>query len=143
MVTLRIPALRDRTEDIPDLVSYFTGEFGADEPPFDAQTLRNLQRHSWPGNVRELRNYVEATIAMGEQPEPPPEGAPAGSDLVTAVLPMTYKDARAKVLSEFEKRFLAHWLEQSEGNVAATARATEMDRSHLFQLLKKHKLREK
>lgn len=146
VVLLRVPALRERLNDLPLLVAHFLQECGhagkrEDIVP-DAQ-LRRLSMHSWPGNVRELRNWVEATLAMGESPElsndttgsqPPPAGA-------TPELALPYKDARRLVLDEFEGRYLKHVLEAARGNVASAARHAGMDRTYLIKLLQRHGLR--
>jgi DNA-binding NtrC family response regulator len=138
--------LRERLNDLPLLVAHFLQERGhagkrEDIVP-DAQ-LRRLSMHSWPGNVRELRNWVEATLAMGESPElsndtlgsqPPPVGD-------TPELSLPYKDARRRVLDEFEGRYLKHVLDTAGGNVASAARHAGMDRTYLIKLLQRHRLR--
>ncbi len=151
VVTLRVPPLRERPEDIDLLIERFLHDSGYQGPIhdlFDEPLLARLRAHYWPGNVRELRNLVEATLAMGEpsfdpSEEPPPSGD--GSDElsinVRPLLPLPYKDARGKVLFEFEKRYLGYWLERTGGNVAKAAREAKMDRSHLFHMLRRHDLR--
>ncbi|MCA9574323.1 MAG: sigma 54-interacting transcriptional regulator [Polyangiales bacterium] len=160
IVTLRVAPLRERYDDLPLLVEHFLrecGHEGAVEEVFDEALMATLGAYRWPGNVRELRNLVEATLAMGEA-YLPESLEPLGSDEeVSATRPtfmgdglhldlrpsldLAYKDARAMVLDQFEKHYLAHWLEKSEGNVAKAAREAKMDRSHLFHLLRRHDLR--
>src|SRR5262245_29510855 len=68
VVSLRLPPLRDRRDDIPLLVEHFTRELGGDGPIeqlFGAELLARWQRHPWPGNVRELRNAIEAALLVG------------------------------------------------------------------------------
>src|SRR5690606_21759111 len=80
VVTVVMPSLRERPEDIPLLVEHFlkaAGHAGPTEDVVSEQTLTELQRYRWPGNVRELRNWVEATLAIGEAPELT-SAAPAG-----------------------------------------------------------------
>jgi DNA-binding NtrC family response regulator len=143
VVTLAMPPLRDRTEDIELLVAHFlreaghTGAVGDVIPP---ATMQALAGHRWPGNVRELRNLVEATLAMGELP--PLDGSPDGdADPITRVLGLGYREARQQILHDFETRYLPALLERSEGNISRAARAAGMDRSHLAELLARHKLR--
>jgi DNA-binding NtrC family response regulator len=145
VVLLRVPPLRDRLNDLPLLVAHFLQECGHAGPResvvSDAQ-LRRLSAHSWPGNVRELRNWVEATLALGESPElaaddgsrPPPE-------LRQDFLGLPYKDARRKLLDDFEARYLAQLLQATSGNVASAARRAGMDRTYLIKLLQRHGLR--
>ena len=70
-VCLRLPALRDRREDIPILVEAFlskhAAQFGRPRPSLSPRTLRMLLDHSWPGNIRELENVVKKIIALGDE----------------------------------------------------------------------------
>ena len=69
VIPIRVPALRDRLEDIPALTAYFTkqicSEQGWKEKNFTAGAIKALQRHAWPGNIRELRNVIERLIILG------------------------------------------------------------------------------
>jgi DNA-binding NtrC family response regulator len=152
VVTLQVPPLRERAEDIPLLVRHFLAECGHDGPVeelFPAPTMLELSAGRWPGNVRELRNVVEATITMGQPPpmsvrEPPvgtPNGGQGADRLLDPLMPLTYKDARASLLHSFEARYLSELLERTEGNVSRAAREASLDRSHLTQLLRKHNLK--
>ncbi|MGC4063259.1 MAG: hypothetical protein QM784_01125 [Polyangiaceae bacterium] len=108
--------------------------------------MATMRVHRWPGNVRELRNWVEATLALGEAPELFQQVADAtdgkGFDCAPHLLAMPYKEARLAVLDQFELRYLAHLLEQSKNNVTMASRLARMDRSYLIKLLQKHGLRE-
>jgi DNA-binding NtrC family response regulator len=153
VVALEIPALRDRSEDIPMLIEHFCREAGhrrGVEALFPAATLATLRRHDWPGNVRELRNVVEATLAMGETPTlrsskdsiRPPGGAPGGPSVdLLPLLELPYKDARGQVLADFEVAYLKALLDRAGDNVSQAARLADMDRSHLWELVKRHNLR--
>jgi DNA-binding NtrC family response regulator len=70
-VCLRIPPLRQRREDIPQLISHFLEkyacEFGRPAPTLSAETQRLFSQHSWPGNVRELEDAVRAIVALGDE----------------------------------------------------------------------------
>jgi DNA-binding NtrC family response regulator len=97
VVTLRLPPLRERAEDIELLVEHFLRECGEDgliNALISPATMRSLASHHWPGKVRELRNLIEATLAMGEPPalDPAPPGAPG--DPIAAVLALPYRTAR-------------------------------------------------
>jgi DNA-binding NtrC family response regulator len=143
VVTLALPPLRDRPEDIELLVAHFlreAGHTGAISDVFAPATMRALAGHRWPGNVRELRNLVEATLAMGE---PPPLDAAPGEtvDPIARVLELGYRDARQRLLHDFEAQYLAALLERNDGNISRAARAAGMDRSHLAEMLSRHKLR--
>ncbi len=146
VVTLRLPALRERIDDVSLLAEHFLRECGH-EGPVDTvlteETLNTLLTYRWPGNVRELRNWVEATVAMGESPELRPleiEGS-EGESIADRVLELPYKDARNAVLHDFEARYLSHALEATKNNVTHASRRARMDRSYLIKLLQKHGLR--
>jgi len=150
VIRLSIPALRERVDDIPLLVEHFLREAGHDGPIeelISENAMAQLCAHRWPGNVRELRNLIEATLAMGETPavedlaagESPVSGQ--APDLVAPLLDLAYKDARGALLEHFEGRYLAHWLSKVEGNVSRFSRDARIDRSHLNDLLRRHKLR--
>ncbi len=145
VVVLKMPALRDRPEDIPVLIRHFLDEFGSSDALaiFSSETIGQLSHHAWPGNARELRNLVEATLAMGEPPEPELSAnmEQNSSHAFEPFFPLPYREARAGILSSFERAYASHWLSESEGNVASAARQARMDRSTLFELIRKHKLR--
>ena len=148
VVVFQVPPLRERVDDIPLLVEHFLrdcGFAGSAETLIPPDALRSLSSHHWPGNVRELRNLVEATLAMGEAPklESELEGAEttaSGQDVIGALLARPYRDARSRLLFEFESRYLRHILDRAGGNVSRAAREARLDRSHLRTLLKRHGL---
>jgi DNA-binding NtrC family response regulator len=137
VVVLRIPPLRERPEDIPLLVEHFLQEAGGEASLVGDDLLRTLCEHSWPGNVRELRNVVEALVVMGEVPAL--DAAMAATSGDDDVLHLSYKEARARVLSRFEDRYLPKLLERAGGNVSEAARLAQMDRTYLIKLLAKRK----
>lgn len=149
VVVLRIPALRERTDDIALLVEHFLRQAGHSGPISDVVspgTLAELSQHRWLGNVRELRNWVEATMALGEAPELFAEAKAAADevsnfDCAPQLLALPYKEARTAVLDKFEGCYLRNILQASQNNVAEAARKARMDRSYLIKLLQKHGLR--
>jgi DNA-binding NtrC family response regulator len=108
-----------------------------------------LQTYRWPGNVRELRNFVEATLAMGEAPvlhgdeaaEARAEGGAFPSMAMSELVKQPYADARGQLLTEFEAIYLQALLERTGGNVASAAREAKMARSYLNEMLRRHRLR--
>ena len=142
VVTVALPPLRERPDDIPLLVEHFLRDAGWDQPVaalISPQAMDALARHHFAGNVRELRNLVEAAVAMGEPPQlagagPPP--SPADSSF-TADLALPYKDARAQLLAQFEARYVEALVARAGGNVSAAARLGQLTRSHLNELLQK------
>ncbi len=154
VITLRIPPLRERAEDIPILVEHFLEEMARvrDMPKLavNASTMDRLTSHDWPGNVRELKNAIERAVLLsavrpgarleiqGLQP-----GAPK-SDRPKSDLPfdpsLSFSDSKEKWLDERERSYVAWLLEQHHSNVSAAARAARMDRKYLHKLIKKHGL---
>ncbi len=145
VVTLTVPPLRDRPDDIGLLVEHFLRDAGWDRPVAELispASMEALGRHHFAGNVRELRNLVEAAMAMGEPPSvggahsspPPPDAASFTTDLV-----LPYKDARGQLLAGFEAAYVDSLLERAGGNVSAAARLAKMTRSHLNELLAKRR----
>jgi DNA-binding NtrC family response regulator len=137
VVQIRLPALRERTADLPLLVDGILDDLGMTDHPL-AATLRTqefreqLAAHAWPGNVRELRNYVERCIAMRAPLPPTADGtidpAPLGG-------PEPLKTARDRAMRVFEHAYLSDLLARHEGNVSAAARGAGVDRIHFYRLL--------
>jgi DNA-binding NtrC family response regulator len=147
VVTVRVPPLRERLDDIPLLIEHFLAELGHQggaESLLSGSSIEGLKKHRWPGNVRELRNFVEATLAMGSAPslnEAPGAASAPGVSIADHLLEESYKEARERILKEFERTYLSRLLERTSGNVSEAARASKIDRSYLGQLLRRHGLR--
>ncbi|WP_437716412.1 sigma 54-interacting transcriptional regulator [Sorangium sp. So ce448] len=160
VLTVRVPPLRERKEDIGLLVHCFLNELGAVDKVhlFPPEVIEDMKRYDWPGNVRELRNYVERRVVLGEgaaMGAAPPErsGAPPGSAPQGAAPPgsapeepaanieMPFKEAKDAIIDQFERRYLAALLEWSNGNVSRAARKAGLDRMYLHRLLQRHGLR--
>jgi DNA-binding NtrC family response regulator len=146
-----IPPLRERPEDIAALVRRFAEQLTGDPnaQPFDNQTLSALEAHPWSGNVRELRNVVESAVALGSIVLEGEDGveAPAamsGDDAsadAEQLLALPYREARARAVAAFERRYLRKLTEACGGNASEAARRAKMDRPYLLGLLRKHGLR--
>ncbi len=144
VVNVAIPPLRERAEDIPLLIEHFLREAGWTQPVsalISPQVMEGLARHHFSGNVRELRNLVEAAVAMGEPLpiEARARGRVGDGAKISVDLELSYKDARARLLDEFEERYVAELMARAGGNVSAAARLGRMTRSHLNDLLAKQK----
>ncbi len=149
VIPIRVPPLRERAEDIPELIEEFTGEFSFDtnQPSkrFSEDAIRLLTWYHWPGNVRELKNLVERLVIMTASDEiravdiPPPfnEGAGAEGDMEVSPADIdSYREARA----QFEKAFIARKLKEYNGNVSQTAEAIGLERSNLHKKIKAYGL---
>jgi two-component system nitrogen regulation response regulator NtrX len=154
VVPVRLPALRERGEDVLILADHFLRESAASysqEPrPLAEESKNALCRYPWPGNVRELRNLIERMmilssthkagkpIEVGEllehlQYELPPENGPrTGEDPASSVTATSLREAR----SQFEKDFILQTLRSNQGNVSKTASILGIERSHLHRKIK-------
>ncbi|WP_437782813.1 sigma 54-interacting transcriptional regulator [Sorangium sp. So ce1097] len=161
VLTVRVPPLRERKEDIGVLVQCFLNELGAIDKAglFPSEVIEDMKRYDWPGNVRELRNYVERRVVLGdgasmgaaapaERDAAPAErdAAPAERDAAPAGAPaanieMPFKEAKDAIIDRFERGYLAALLEWSNGNVSRAARKAGLDRMYLHRLLQRHGLR--
>ncbi len=148
VVKLRMPALRERREDIPGLVDHFVREFAEryhrDVDGFDEASMQKLMAYDWPGNVRELKNLIERHVALAEQPILHIERLPEGAALLppraaeTPALPrMEHEaiDADHPTLEELERRYILKTLQRLEGNREQTARALGINKSTLWRKL--------
>jgi DNA-binding NtrC family response regulator len=137
VVTVRLPALAERADDLPLLVDAILAQLGMTEHPL-VDTLRTpsfrdrLAAHAWPGNVRELRNYIERCLVL-RAPVPPNTGGVVAVDPPSAAEPL--KVAREKWLRVFEHAYLTDLLRAHGGNVTEAARAAGVDRVQLYRLL--------
>jgi DNA-binding NtrC family response regulator len=137
VLTLRIPPLRERIDDLPLLIQAILDETGATLPALDERLLEALRARRWAGNVRELRNVVERALVLG------PDALAADADdgaqpERAAAAEEPFKVAKARAIESFEKQYLAELLERHAGNVAAAARAAEVDAAWIFRLVKRH-----
>lgn len=144
VVRLRLPPLRERTEDLESLVQAFLDEQRV-TGELDAEDLELLKSHSWPGNVRELRNLTITAAAAAESgPLRLLPGGPLGDEMAEqglqfeSALDGPYREARANLLEIFERRYVERLLEAAEGNISKAAREAAVDRNYIYRLLKKH-----
>jgi DNA-binding NtrC family response regulator len=134
-----LPPLRERTEDLPLLVSTLLGRMEATVEERARLTapefLEQLRWGAWPGNVRELRNYLERARVVEGELSPPPARDSSAPPAVDPTLP--YAEARRRALAAFERAYASALLER-HGSVAAAARAAGITRVYLHRLLRRH-----
>jgi two-component system nitrogen regulation response regulator NtrX len=140
-----LPALRDRIEDLPDLVRHLAARLRPRRPPrFTDEALATLARHGWPGNVRELANIVERLTIIG--------GDEITADLVPRVLTrvpgvVAESPTRATAaadsrpltdrLDDYERDQISGALEAATGNIAEAARMLQTDRGNLYRRMRR------
>ena len=143
VVTVELPALRHRREDIRLYIEMFLDELGARGAiTLDEPTLARLEAQPWPGNVRELRNLVARAAALGEEALPE---APAAATLPAIAgeldVSVPFKTAKQALVDDFERAYCQRLLEAHDNNITRAARAAELDRVYLLRVLDKYGLR--
>ena len=152
VIRVRLPSLRQRPEDIPHLVRHFLGESASGDVQVGFETMQRLQNHPWPGNVRELRNYVERAVVLSEGGQldtrhltqrgaaPAVSQGPMGADgraTLSVDYSLPFKDAKARLLDAFERRYWLRLLDETGGNISESARRGGIHRKSLEYLVKK------
>jgi two-component system nitrogen regulation response regulator NtrX len=149
VVPVRIPPLRERREDIPELVNHFLARFAAERriqtPELSKEAMAALQAHDWPGNVRQLRNIIERTLILTpgdrvgciEVDLLPPEiidsqGSAGLGGASMAIMGSPLREAR----ESFEREYLKIQIRRFSGNISRTASFIGMERSALHRKLK-------
>jgi two-component system, NtrC family, nitrogen regulation response regulator NtrX len=149
VVPVRIPALRERREDIPELANHFLTRFAAERrippPTLSDEAVAALQAHDWPGNVRQLRNIIERTIILApgdrvsciEVDLLPNEvidnqGSVGMSSATLTIMGSPLREAR----ESFEREYLKIQIRRFSGNISRTASFIGMERSALHRKLK-------
>lgn len=137
VVTLQLPGLSERREDIPLLAEHFLRELAprTRARSFAPKALARLASASWPGNVRQLRNVVERCSALATGPILPEDLVVDALQEPTSVLP-TLDEARA----DAERRYLVQILRLTEGNVSEASRLAGRNRTEFYRLLGRHEL---
>ncbi|WP_304240840.1 sigma-54 dependent transcriptional regulator [Gracilinema caldarium] len=161
VIPIHIPPLRERTEDIPELLNYFLKSFGSGDIKISPSAMDYIQRYSWPGNVRELKNFAERLSILCETDR-------IEQDVVENILGMVSNTSSGKIplkseeikggnkfgLPEdilaldyneakdlFEKRYLEYKLSENGYIISRTAELIGMYPSNLHAKIKKHGIR--
>ena len=137
VVSIQLPPLRERKEDIPLLANHFLGKFRAQTNKrierFSARAMELMMEHNWPGNVRELENAIERAVVVGKKSDVMPEDLPFFK-------PGTPEKSGVKALRERERIHILQILEENGWNISKTAEDLEIDRVTLYNKIKKYKL---
>ncbi|MFP5277753.1 MAG: sigma-54-dependent transcriptional regulator [Acidobacteriota bacterium] len=142
VVTVKLPPLRDRPEDIQHLARFFLERFSRRYGKSIAgsqEFYEALLRQRWPGNVRQLKNVMERLVALHPdgflKAADLDEDAPQG-DVAVAFAHLPWKEARDRYLGSFESAYAQTVLARCGGNISAAARAAGVDRKTFYSLLK-------
>ena len=147
VLPLRMPALRERPEDIPELIRYFSDWFPNQENlpyrQFSVSVQNRMRNHSWPGNVRELRNLIQRLLVLGGEGEVSVQEVedtlnqtavnmdPTGS-AHEGLFDLPLREAR----EQFERDYLIYQLKKAGGSVGKLSESVGMERTHLYRKLR-------
>ena len=135
VVSIRLPPLRERMEDVPVLARFFlqkyAREFGSRVRGFSPAALLAVKKYGWPGNIRELENRVKKAVVLAEKAVVGPEDLDLRPEELEPILPL----AQAK--EEFQKRYINEVLERNGGNRTKTAKDLDVDPRTIFRHLEK------
>jgi DNA-binding NtrC family response regulator len=146
VVRVSLPPLRTRREDLAPLTRELLRRRGFADEAVAGPNLDRLVAHGWPGNVRELRNVIDRAIALAPGAQRfadlaiRVDAAPAADGGLAVRSDLPYAEAKAAVLHDLERRYLADVLARTHGNLSAASRESGIDRKHLRALARKHGL---
>ena len=143
VLPLDLPPLRERGDDVHLLAETFLRRFGRQyglaPKSLDADSVQFLSEHRWPGNVRELENLIHRHFLLSDSavirlvPERAQEHTPPAATV-------TFREAKAHAIAEFERHYLAALLARASGNLSLAARLSGKERSRLCKMVKKYGL---
>jgi two-component system, NtrC family, response regulator GlrR len=140
VVSIVLPPLRERREDIPFLVYHFlakyASEFHEEVKTLTAEAIQKLAFYGWPGNVRELEHTVERAVMFCKGPRIGEE------DIVlpgqTRWCSESFQQAKAKIVRQFERDYIQRLLLSHDGNISKAAQAARKNRRAFWELIRKH-----
>lgn len=145
---VRVPALRERPEDIPMLARLFESRQKVTQP-IPSDTIEMLTRHDWPGNVRELRNVVERlgafpdlganalARALGKVGDDETSDARLRAEMMKQLFSLPYHEAKERVLESFEKTYLNEHLRAANGVVTRAAQRVQLPRQSVHRMMRR------
>jgi two-component system response regulator AtoC len=138
-VTLLVPSLRERREDLPALIAHILHTLrvpGAGQRTITQDAVKELAGYRWPGNIRELRNVIERVALMS------PDGASITKEDITRALPQSPGDQEDDLsrlsLDDIERRHIQRVLVASRGNKTQAAKVLQIDYKTLLTKLKRY-----
>jgi transcriptional regulator of acetoin/glycerol metabolism len=140
VVTLELPPLRERLEDIRDLVPYFIRKicesFGSPVLGIQENVYEHLTAHSWPGNVRELENCIESMVALAEGSILTPADLPEEIRKMISTNTTDWEPKQEPLLDQQTKHAILYALTQTKGRIAPAARLLGIGRNTLYRKIK-------
>ncbi len=159
VISILLPPLRERTDDIPLLCNSFLKNFSAADKGISDEAVEMLKDYNWPGNVRELQNVIERAVSLSDGgmiiPRDLPDNVrqPPQSSFVKGDNPLNppllrgtkgvvnFKDAKKEWLSSFEKDYLSGLLKKNNNNITKAAEEAGIPRMTIYRMMKKYNLK--
>jgi len=143
-VTVDIPPLRERKDDIPILVKYICDKIGRrinkNNIEIDKKVLEVLCEYNWPGNIRELENVIESALILSKNNKITIEVIPENIKLFKSNDLDIKEDREVNSLIDIEKEAIFKVLKEVKGNIAKASRVLGIDRSTLYRKIEKYKI---
>ncbi len=146
VITIEIPPLRERREDIELLTHHFIDEYAEKNNKsikgITAEASEALYNYNWPGNIRELQNVIERATSLTDDryiniSDLPGNVIDSSSD-TDYMNNLPFKSAKRKWLESFERKYFTDILQEFNGNISKAARKAGIDRKTVYRILKKH-----
>lgn len=147
VVCIMVPPLRERKEDIPELVEHFIWKYNQIEghqiQGISPRAMEVLMSYNWPGNVRELENTIARAMVLARGRVISSEDLPLGMMLkpLSDESELGFKELKRKYLNNFEAGLLKHYLERANGNVSLAATYAKIPRQSFHRLLRKYQIK--
>jgi DNA-binding NtrC family response regulator len=144
VLSLKLPPLRDREEDIILLARHFlakyTNKFNAPALELSPGALQKLVCHSWPGNVRELENVIQRAVVLADHAILKADHICTADPIEACPEQQSFQKAKAKAIDEFEASYVRRLLLIHEGNITRAAQGAGKDRRAFWELMRKHRI---
>ena len=150
VLPIHVPRLQDREADSITLSEYFLKHycdiFQKEYKPLSPDVKEILMNYHWPGNVRELKNLMESMVVASNgktcvrYDEILNRMTPQFNNKNRDIFDLPFREAKKKLISDFEKEYFSKLLNASEGNITLTSKKAQIDRRSLQRILKNHKL---
>jgi len=141
VVSITLPPLRERKDDIPLLANHFLHKYSEEHQKsishISPEVLEILSRYSWPGNVRELENTIERAVILSSHPIILPEDLPLHMLSPERRKELLMFPEKPLSLKEVEKSYVLKVLQQTQGNKKKAAEILGIDRTTLYRILEK------
>ncbi|MEW6213764.1 MAG: sigma-54 dependent transcriptional regulator [Nitrospirota bacterium] len=142
VIPMVVPPLREKKEDIPELVEYFleyfASEYGQRPKKITPEALKTLEVYEWPGNIRELRNVIERLVIMTPSNTITPKNLIIGESAPSDYFAF---NALREARDAFEKAFIIKKLEENNWNISKTAEVLQIERSNLHKKIKAYDIK--